>query len=365
MDPSPSMPNAPSTQDVAGPSGQPYVNGAATVLPFTKEPISVHHVAGHTLDLPRVVIEGNSWFSAGTVFEELFQTWDSLGWTKFLNIVKQVDTAMIVRVSHEPAMFATLKWAGLIHIKAASHTIFDHLGFMDLLSSLIIKLPAVHTQYLQALQGEVGDATPQHLLRALAPTPQPKVASTSAPHQPTHVADPSHFTMPEHGVPISELNQRYGMLIHKAIMKDSTHIYNTSIKDMHQWYCSILHPNRGAQPSMAAATWDNEVANIHLYTGFAIKWCQGSPSFDNYGDITCFLRFLAFHKAKGSTLNTLQSHCGTAKKVLNYMLREGQAIVPAEVARLHKVLGQMGSLNKQLPKFVTKKRKQVRDAFIH
>ncbi len=308
--------------------------------------------------LARLVFQGNPWYSALDIHSTLFSS--VVGNTKFSNLAKAVATTQLVTATHQPHMFAAFKQAGITHCKAGSHTIMDHLGLMELLKQLHSKLPIKHQGFVESLQRQLDASVPQQL-RAPTPPPPPVVilaaAQAAGPSTPT-----DQFCMPEHGVPMAELNVRYGLRNNKAIMNDLTHPYIKSLTSMKSWYCNALQPDR-AGCSMAKPTWKHEEDNVHLFIGFAVKWCQGAASLSTYQNVNTFMRFLAMQKEKKNSLNTLQAHCSTAKKVLQFSMRctdNGSA----EGQRLMKVVEEMGRLYKQMPNYVSRKRKQVGLAII-
>ena len=326
-------------------------NGAtATTSAPVKETISFQLGDGADTFLNRVVIEEKPWYSIPEVHRCFFM--GAVGATKFGQLAKGVTACQVVSGARMAHMLAALKQTGMINSRAPSHSVVDHQGLMQFMVQLQAFLPAQHHDLVRAVHQQLNSSVAQQWRAPVLAPPAPAIVQPPA-------AKPAaaKFEMPAHGVPTSQLHGRYGMLTHPVIKSNPAHPYLLQVRQMQQWSMAALQPQRDG-PGLAARSWHNVQESIHLYIGFAVKFGKAAPSLVKYQDIPLFMRFLSFQKARGNSLPTLQSHCRTGIKVLEFLcLSLGLAPHCPAMAALQAASEQLQRLCRQLPKFVARKRK--------
>ena len=119
-------------------------------------------------------------------------------------------------------------------------------------------------------------------------------------------------------VPVDILNKRYGLLDKQKEMEP----LKSELAEFQSWLKAEVQLDRTGC-YIAQGTVANIMGHVHAYLGFCYNHLSVSqPSLSAFQDLTMYIQFMSFQKTKGNTHLTLAQHAATARKVMQYLVRE-------------------------------------------
>jgi hypothetical protein len=319
---------------------------------FEHQVNSIRGADGTDVLVLSMLVDGTPWY----VLREIYNTFlaeHKWAYSSLIAMAEQLPSHTKVSKDSWPAMLAALKEFDMLKPQAPSAILVDHADLVNLLSTRASQLHhrwwSTFNSYITQLNASLPAA-----ITPAAPVPGPPSAALPPPPSAAAALPPTQ--LPAHGVHYSKLRSQYSMLsTQKSILGNPTHPYMLQLQRFRSFYAAPLQLNR-KRARQSTATLQNDIENIHRLCGFAVNYEGCQPSLHSYTNITTFLKFVAFNKAKGNQCSSIVSQCSTAKKVLEWMMPELQG---PPLQQLQAVEAQLASIVRDLPNILQTRPREV------
>jgi hypothetical protein len=268
--------------------------------------------------IARVSLDGDQWFAIRQVWETLF---DGTAWSSYLSALKKVSSPVIRPASKE---VRRLLWkVGAIKPRASKIKVATHGTIYRCMQHVGLE-PVTLESFLQAKDSLGLEVNPQ-------PSPQPQHAAPLIPtHMPLYESASASAVYPTLQLPATlpqlEFNwpkgKQYGLKAVAPLLMERAPL-STQLSRLQEWCTADIDLTRSGR-QICARTWGNLLDTIVLYLGFiySIKLIT-APTLEYFLDSTLFMEYIAFHKQKGTGVNTIYQTISAAIKVVTYFRARG------------------------------------------